>query len=112
MQLNQVFLNLLVNAGHAIEEQGSITLKTYVENEAIKVEIGDTGCGISPENMKKIFEPFYTTKPVGKGTGLGLSMSYSIVNKHKGEILVQSEPGVGTKFTVVLPLDAFSDVST
>ncbi|HZS47872.1 MAG TPA: ATP-binding protein [Blastocatellia bacterium] len=112
MQLNQVFLNLLMNAGQSIESQGKIAVKTFKAEESIFVEVSDTGCGIPEENIKKIFEPFYTTKPVGKGTGLGLSMSYSIVNKHKGEIRVTSERGSGTTFTVVLPLNAFANVST
>jgi len=110
MQLNQVFLNLLVNAGQAIEETGEINIKTCFINDAIRVEISDTGCGIQRENIQKIFEPFYTTKPVGKGTGLGLSMSYSIVHKHKGEIRVASEPGIGTTFTVILPVNAFANL--
>lgn len=103
-QLNQVFMNMLVNAGHAIEARGTITLRTGTEGEQVWVEIEDTGKGISPEHMKRIFDPFFTTKPVGKGTGLGLSLSYSIVNKHCGRIEVDSVVGKGTRFRVWLPM--------
>ncbi|WP_377701150.1 ATP-binding protein [Pseudoduganella sp. UC29_71] len=103
-QLNQVFMNLLVNAGHAIKERGTITLRTGAENGWVWIEVGDTGCGIPPENLNRIFEPFFTTKPVGSGTGLGLSLSYGIVNKHGGRIEVASEVGKGTRFTIRLPV--------
>ncbi|MHB1292357.1 MAG: ATP-binding protein [Sulfuricella sp.] len=103
-QLNQVFMNMLVNAAHAIEEQGTITLRSGVEGEEVWVEIADTGKGISPENLNRIFDPFFTTKPVGKGTGLGLSLSYSIVQKHHGRIEVSSEVGKGTIFHIWLPI--------
>jgi PAS domain S-box-containing protein len=103
-QLNQVFMNLLVNAGHAIKERGTITLRTGAENGWVWIEVGDTGCGIPPENLNRIFEPFFTTKPVGSGTGLGLSLSYGIVNKHGGRIEVASEVGRGTRFTIRLPV--------
>ncbi len=102
-QLNQVFMNLLVNAAHAIETQGQITIRTGYDEERVWVEVEDTGKGITPEQMGRIFEPFYTTKPVGKGTGLGLSLSYGIVHKHGGHIEVKSEPGQGSTFRVVLP---------
>jgi signal transduction histidine kinase len=102
--LNQVFMNLLVNAAHAIRERGVITIATGVDGDRVWVAISDTGCGIPPQNMNRIFEPFFTTKPVGSGTGLGLSLSYSIVNKHGGRIDVASKPGVGTVFTIRLPL--------
>ena len=103
-QLNQVFMNLLVNAGHSIESQGLITITTWSDNETANVSIGDTGCGIAPEHLNRIFEPFFTTKEVGKGTGLGLSISYDIIQKHHGEITVESTVGAGTTFTVKLPL--------
>ncbi|MEO7495818.1 MAG: ATP-binding protein [Massilia sp.] len=103
-QLNQVFLNLLVNAGHAIKDKGVITIRTGCENDWVWVAISDTGSGIAPENLKRIFEPFFTTKPVGSGTGLGLSLSYGIVNKHGGKIEVASTVGQGTTFTVRLPV--------
>ncbi|MBL1264721.1 ATP-binding protein [Methylomicrobium sp. RS1] len=103
-QLNQVFMNLLVNAAHAIEHEGTITLRTGTENDQVWIEISDTGQGIAPEHQNKIFDPFFTTKPVGKGTGLGLSVSYSIVKKHQGEIHVCSQLGQGTTFRIALPV--------
>ena len=103
-QINQVFMNLLVNAAHAIEERGTITIHSGVQDDEVWVAISDTGKGIAPENLKRIFEPFFTTKPVGKGTGLGLSLSYSIVQKHHGRIEVASEVGKGTVFRVYLPV--------
>ncbi|MDE2429236.1 MAG: PAS domain S-box protein, partial [Burkholderiales bacterium] len=103
-QLNQVFMNLLVNASHAIKESGTITVSTGCQNDWVWIRISDTGSGIPPENLNRIFEPFFTTKPVGSGTGLGLSLSYGIVKKHGGRIDVQSEVGKGTSFTVHLPV--------
>ncbi len=103
-QLNQVFMNILVNAGHAIEERGQITISTRAAAQQVFVEISDTGKGIAREHLERIFEPFFTTKPVGKGTGLGLSISYGIVKKHGGEIDVRSEVGVGTTFLIRLPV--------
>jgi two-component system, NtrC family, sensor kinase len=103
-QLNQVFMNLLVNAAHAIEEHGTISIRTGREGDEVWVDIADTGQGIPPENLQKIFDPFFTTKPVGKGTGLGLSLSYGIVQKHHGRMEVQSEVGKGSTFRVWLPL--------
>lgn len=103
-QLNQVFMNLLINAAHAIERQGEIVIKTRCDGEWITIAISDTGTGIEPDKLKRIFDPFYTTKPVGKGTGLGLSLSYGIVKRHGGRIEVQSTLGVGSTFTVWLPV--------
>lgn len=103
-QLNQVFLNLLVNAAHAIEGQGEIGISTRRDAEWIAVRISDTGCGIPEAIRERIFEPFFTTKEVGTGTGLGLSISYEIVKKHNGEITVESEAGKGTTFTVRIPV--------
>jgi signal transduction histidine kinase len=103
-QINQVFMNLLVNAAQAIESQGEITICTGTKDDFIWVEFADTGCGIDPENLKRIFDPFYSSKPLGQGTGLGLSLSYGIVNKHGGRIEVESEVGKGTKFKVWLPM--------
>jgi two-component system NtrC family sensor kinase len=102
-QLNQVFMNLLVNAAQAIDEHGKITIRTAEDDAHVWVEIQDTGKGIKPEHLNRIFDPFFTTKPVGKGTGLGLSLAYGIVKKHDGHIEVKSELGVGTTFKVVLP---------
>lgn len=103
-QLNQVFMNLLVNAAHAISQRGTITIRTGCKGDEVWVEVADTGKGIAPENMKRIFDPFFTTKPIGQGTGLGLSLSYGIIKKHKGRIEVESELGRGTTFRVCLPV--------
>lgn len=103
-QLNQVFMNILVNAAHAIEKQGEIIIKTWHENNNIFISISDTGSGIPSDKLNRIFEPFYTTKEVGKGTGLGLSIAYDIVKKHNGDITVESEVGKGTTFTVKIPV--------
>ena len=105
-QLNQVFMNLLINAAHAIEERGCITVRTGHDEKHVWIEVEDTGKGIAPGHLSRIFEPFFTTKPVGQGTGLGLSLSYGIVQKHGGLIEVRSEQGTGTVFKVVLPLHA------
>ncbi|TAN74322.1 MAG: GAF domain-containing sensor histidine kinase [Gallionella sp.] len=102
-QLNQVFMNLLVNASHAIPEKGVITIRTGQRGDEVFIQVADTGKGIPPENLKRIFDPFFTTKPVGKGTGLGLSLSYGIMQKHHGRIEVESEVGKGSVFTVWLP---------
>lgn len=103
-QINQVFLNLIVNAAQAIQEKGRIVLQTELRGDWIVVSVSDSGCGMSEEVKHRIFEPFYTTKPVGQGTGLGLSLSYSIIQKHGGRIEVESSPGIGTTFSVYLPL--------
>jgi len=104
-QLNQVFMNLLVNAAQAIgDKRGTITIQTGADDESVWVEIADTGSGIPADKIGRIFDPFYTTKPVGKGTGLGLSLSYGIVQHHAGHITVHSEPGTGTRFRVTLPI--------
>lgn len=103
-QLNQVFMNLLVNASHAIEAHGTITLRTGQAQDRVWIEIADTGSGIQPKHLGRIFEPFFTTKPVGKGTGLGLSVAYGIIQKHHGSIEVKSELGKGSTFRVTLPL--------
>ncbi len=111
-QLNQVFMNLLVNAAQAIEERGQIRIRTYSDGGRVYVQISDTGVGIPKENLSRIFEPFFTTKEVGKGTGLGLSMSYGIIKKHGGKIDVQSQVGKGTTFTIELPLRAAREGET
>jgi len=105
-QLNQVFLNLLVNAAHAIDDRGTITISTgIIDNTEVWVEISDTGSGIPEDKLNKIFEPFFTTKPVGTGTGLGLSLSFGIIEKHGGSMKVTSETGKGTTFRIVLPVE-------
>ncbi|MBS1228556.1 MAG: two-component system, NtrC family, sensor kinase [Proteobacteria bacterium] len=103
-QLNQVFMNMLVNAAQAIAERGTITLASGCADDQVWISIADTGKGIAPELLTRIFDPFFTTKPVGKGTGLGLSVSYGIVDKHGGRIEVDSLPGQGTTFTIWLPV--------
>jgi PAS domain S-box-containing protein len=103
-QLNQVFMNLLINAAQAIETKGVITIRTGVAGDNVWIEVEDTGTGIPAANLKKLFDPFFTTKPVGKGTGLGLSVSYNIVMTHHGTIDVVSREGEGTTFRVTLPI--------
>jgi len=104
-QLNQVFMNLLVNAAHSIEDFGKITVRTgYEGNDTAWIEVEDNGKGIPDDIKTKIFDPFFTTKPVGKGTGLGLSLSYKIIQDHHGRLEVNSVVGKGTKFRVLLPI--------
>lgn len=103
-QIGQVFINILLNAVQAIKEKGRITISIYRDETMIKVDIADTGIGIPLENMKRIFDPFFSTKEVGQGTGLGLGISYDIVHKHGGKIDVKSQVGVGTVFTISLPI--------
>ncbi|MFN2362064.1 MAG: sensor histidine kinase [Marinobacter sp.] len=104
-QINQVVMNLLVNAAHAIEEFGEIIVRTRCDDKWAIVEIEDNGKGIARENLHRIFEPFFTTKPVGKGTGLGLSLSFNIVQKHSGHITAEhAATGQGTCFRISLPL--------
>ena len=102
-QLNQVFLNLLVNAGQSIVPPGEVVLSCWQDGTFVYASVSDTGSGIPEEIRNRIFEPFFTTKDVGKGTGLGLSLSYEIIKRHQGELLVDSTMGVGTTFTVKLP---------
>jgi two-component system, NtrC family, sensor kinase len=106
-QLNQVFMNILVNAAQAIENKGEIVVETLNVQDHVHIVISDTGSGIPQENLQKIFDPFFTTKDVGKGTGLGMNIAYNIVAKHKGTIAVESEVGKGTTFTIKIPVDAF-----
>ncbi len=105
-QINQVFLNVLINAGQAISDNGVIRIATGIDGDHVWVDISDDGDGIDPENLKRIFDPFFTTKPVGVGTGLGLSLSYSIMQKHHGRIEVESTVGEGTRFRIRLPIKA------
>ena len=102
-QLNQVFMNFLVNAAHAIAGHGRITLRTGADDAWVWVEVEDTGSGIKPEHLDRIFDPFFTTKPVGQGTGLGLSLAYQIVQRHGGRIEVESKVGKGSTFRVLVP---------
>jgi two-component system NtrC family sensor kinase len=108
-QLAQVFMNLLINAGHAIETHGMIRIRTFKENDLIFVSITDTGCGISPDNQNRIFAPFFTTKGEGVGTGLGLSIVSEIVARHGGEISLESEVGKGSTFTISIPVQQDAD---
>jgi len=103
-QINQVLMNLVVNASQAFPERGQITLRTGEEGMYVWIEVQDDGVGIPPENLQRIFEPFFTTKPVGTGTGLGLSVCYNIVRKHEGELTVRSEVGKGSCFRILLPI--------
>jgi two-component system NtrC family sensor kinase len=105
-QLQQVFLNLLNNAIHALRNRDNAEIRITAEKEEdqLAISIGDNGCGIPPENLEKIFMPFFTTKPVGQGTGLGLSTCYGIVQRLGGKMSVSSELNVGSVFTVYLPL--------
>ncbi len=103
--IGQVFMNLLINASQAIEKEGIITIRTRAEEKWVTIQVEDTGKGISPENVHKIFDPFFTTKAVGQGTGLGLKVVYDIIQRHNGQIEVQSTPDVGTQFTIRLPID-------
>ena len=103
-QINQVLMNLLVNAAQSIDGHGTITLRSGSDDKGAWIEIADTGCGMSSDILQHLFEPFFTTKPVGKGTGLGLSIAWDIiVKRHGGRIDVASEPGNGSRFTLWLP---------
>jgi signal transduction histidine kinase len=102
-EINQIFINLFVNANQACEPHGTLTIKSYVSEQGVVVEVSDDGMGIPQERISKIFDPFHTSKPVGVGTGLGLSISHGIMEKHGGSITVQSQEGMGTTFTLVFP---------
>ncbi|MEZ5456750.1 MAG: ATP-binding protein [Lysobacteraceae bacterium] len=103
-ELNQVFMNILLNAGQAIKERGIVTVSTSLDGDHVVVAIGDDGIGIPDDLLPKIFDPFFTTKPVGTGTGLGLAISYGLIKKHHGSIDVTSTPGEGTLFLIRLPI--------
>jgi signal transduction histidine kinase len=103
-QVHQVFLNLIANAAQAMGDEGKLTISTHQEGDWVRVDFADTGVGIDQEDLERIFQPFYTSKPPGQGTGLGLSLSYSIVRKHHGRIEVRSKRGEGSTFTVFLPV--------
>jgi signal transduction histidine kinase len=114
-ELNQVFLNLIVNAAHAIQESGKtpadgvITVRTLVAGELVEIQIGDNGCGIAPQIRNKVFDPFFTTKPVGRGTGQGLSIAYAtVVTRHGGSLTLESEVGRGTTFCVRVPREGYN----
>ncbi len=103
-KLHQVFMNLLSNAFQAVQDKGEVWIRTRTGSGMVEIEISDNGSGIPQEDIKRIFEPFYTTKPVGQGTGLGLSISYGIIEQHGGKIQVASVPAKGSTFTVLLPI--------
>jgi two-component system, NtrC family, sensor kinase len=103
-RLQQVFMNLFLNAKDAMPEGGQLMIRSYQSDSSLIVQVHDTGQGISSQDLKRIYDPFFTTKGVGKGTGLGLSVSYGIIQEHSGRISVESEPGKGTTFTLQLPL--------
>src|SRR5262249_14535591 len=105
-RMSQVFVNLILNAVQAMPGEGDLYITLGAENGSARCSIRDTGPGIPPDVKGRIFDPFFTTKPVGQGTGLGLSISYGIVEQHGGRIEVDSQPGQGATFTVVLPLEA------
>jgi signal transduction histidine kinase len=111
-QINQVIMNILVNAGHAVEKEGVIRISTSCDGQAVCIRISDNGKGIKETDINKIFDPFFTTKPVGKGTGLGLSISFGIIQKHHGSIDVKSKPGEGATFEIRLPIRQSGSEST
>jgi two-component system, NtrC family, sensor kinase len=104
-KIRQVLINLVMNALHAVGKTGTITISTRLDSRLrqVAIRVADTGYGIEPKNLTRIFDPFFTTKPTGEGTGLGLSVSYGIIKNHGGDILVESEPGQGARFTLLLP---------
>ncbi len=101
--LQQVFLNLFLNAKDAMPDGGQLSIRTELQNDVVRIDVTDTGIGIPEANIRRIFDPFFTTKEVGKGAGLGLSVSFGIIEKHNGSILVKSGQGKGTTFTILLP---------
>lgn len=108
-QMNQVILNLLVNATHAVDQGGKIIIRSGVDGQLAWFSVEDNGCGIDEMNLNRLFDPFFTTKPVGEGTGLGLSLSHGIICDHEGDIEVTSEPGKGSTFKVILPLQSSNE---
>jgi signal transduction histidine kinase len=104
-RINQIFINLVTNAVQAMDGKGTLTITTRAREGWVDIEVCDTGCGIAPEHLDKIMDPFFTTKPVGQGTGLGLSIVRRIVDEHGGRITVDSQVGVGTSITISLPID-------
>ena len=103
-KLQQVFLNLFLNAKDAMPEGGRLRVATWTENSSLRIEISDTGLGIPPEHLHRIYDPFFTTKSTGRGTGLGLAVSYGIIQEHSGKIQAESPPGLGTRFRLEFPI--------
>jgi signal transduction histidine kinase len=109
-RVNQVFINLVTNAAQAMDGEGQLKISTYGDDDGwVHVEVRDTGCGIPPENLQKVMDPFFTTKPVGQGTGLGLSIVRQIMDEHHGRFLIDSKVGVGTKITLSFPIEGAKD---
>jgi signal transduction histidine kinase len=104
-RLQQVFINIILNAIDAMPKGGTLRIQADLEGRKAVVRIADTGTGIEPQHLPQIFDPFFTTKGIGKGTGLGLSISYAIIKEHEGDITVESEAGKGTCFTIIVPAD-------
>jgi len=104
-RLQQVFINIILNALDAMPGGGQLSIQTRQQDNQAIVKISDTGLGIKPEHLPRIFDPFFTTKGIGKGTGLGLSISFAIIKEHEGQILVDSQVGQGTTFTIILPVN-------
>jgi two-component system NtrC family sensor kinase len=104
VEISQVLTNIILNATHAVKDEGVIQIRCKPVEKMVQIEIEDNGSGIPPDVLDKIFDPFFTTKEIGKGTGLGLSISHGIISSHHGKINVRSEVGVGTTFTIHLPL--------
>ncbi|HUK88966.1 MAG TPA: ATP-binding protein, partial [Blastocatellia bacterium] len=102
-RLQQVFMNLILNARDAMASGGRLTIRTRLANNSLVINFSDTGMGIAPENIARIYDPFFTTKDVGRGTGLGLALSYGIIQEHGGSIFVESRSGEGAHFTIKLP---------
>jgi signal transduction histidine kinase len=111
-QMSQVMINLVMNAIHAMPEGGRLQIAMSPEEGMVKLTIADTGCGIPQEIVAKIFEPFFTTKEFGKGTGLGLTVVKGIIEEHQGTIAVESVPGKGTTFTILLPRSSEAGLRT
>jgi signal transduction histidine kinase len=103
-KLQQVFMNLFLNARDSMPKGGRLRLSTRQVNSELVIQVEDSGTGIAPEDVKRIYDPFFTTKPVGRGTGLGLAVSYGIIQEHSGRIKVDSQPGKGTTFSVFIPV--------
>jgi two-component system, NtrC family, sensor kinase len=103
-RLQQVFLNLFMNARDSMPQGGMLEVRTAAQNGHVEIEVTDTGSGISPEHIQRIFDPFFTTKATGRGTGLGLSVSYGIIKEHLGKVDVRSTPGKGTSFRLEFPV--------
>jgi len=102
-KLQQVFMNLILNARDAMPQGGWLTIETYTSDGMVCIDVVDTGVGIPPEHISRIYDPFFTTKGVGRGTGLGLALSYGIIQEHAGRIFVESKVGSGTRFMIKLP---------